>query len=38
VIVRDLAFRAVPELVKAREQLSVEKFPKIMAYLNNPVG
>ena len=38
VIVRDPAFRAVPELVKALEQLSEEKFPKIMAYLNNPVS
>jgi hypothetical protein len=38
VIVRDPGFRAVPELVKAREQLSDEKFPKIMAYLNNPVS
>ena len=37
-IVRDPAFRAVPELVKALEQLSAEKFPKIMAYLNNPVS
>jgi transposase-like protein len=37
-ILRDSAFRAVPELVKALEQLSPEKFPKIMAYLNNPVG
>jgi transposase-like protein len=37
-IVRDRAFRAVPELVKALEQLSPEKFPKIMAYLNNPVS
>ena len=37
-IVRDRAFRAVPELVKAMEQLSPEKFPKIMAYLNNPAG
>ena len=37
-IVRDPAFRAVPELVKALEQLSPEKFPKIMAYLNNPVS
>src|SRR3954466_11968977 len=37
-IVRDEAFLAVPELVKALEQLSVEKFPKIMAYLNNPVS
>jgi hypothetical protein len=38
VIVRDPTFRAVPELVKAMEQLSAEKFPKIMAYLNNPVS
>ena len=38
VIVRDAAFRAVPELVKALEQLSAEKFPKIMAYLKNPVS
>jgi hypothetical protein len=38
VIVRDTRFRAVPELVKALEQLGPEKFPKIMAYLNNPVS
>jgi hypothetical protein len=38
VIVRDPAFQAVPELVKAMEQLSEEKFSKIMAYLNNPVS
>jgi transposase len=37
-IVRDTAFQAVPELVKAMEQLNTEKFPKIMAYLNSPVG
>ena len=37
-IVRDSAFQAVPELVKAMEQLDEEKFPKIMAYLNNPIG
>jgi transposase-like protein len=37
-IVRDGAFRAVPELVKALEQLGPEKFPKIMAYLNNPIS
>jgi transposase-like protein len=36
-IVRDPAFQAVPELVKALEQLNDEKFPKIMAYLNNPL-
>jgi hypothetical protein len=28
--VRDVAFRRVPELVSALEQLSAEKFPKIM--------
>jgi hypothetical protein len=37
-IVRDRGFRAVPELVKALEQLSPEKFPKILAYLRNPVS
>jgi len=37
-MVRDPAFGAVPELNKALEQLSGEKFPKIMAYLNNPVS
>jgi hypothetical protein len=37
-IVRDPAFQAVPELVKAMEQLGAEKFPKILAYLNNPVS
>jgi transposase-like protein len=36
-IVRDPSFRAVPELVKAMEQLDEEKFPKLMAYLKNPV-
>jgi hypothetical protein len=30
--VRDPAFQAVPELVKALDQLSAEKFPKMMAY------
>jgi transposase-like protein len=38
VIARDPAFQAVPELVKAMEQLDEEKFPKLMAYLSNPVG
>jgi transposase-like protein len=38
VIVQDAAFRAVPELAKALEQLSPEKFRKIMAYLKNPVS
>jgi transposase-like protein len=37
-IVREAAFRAVPELVQALEQLRPEKFPKIMAYLRGPVG
>ena len=35
---RDPAFQAVPELVKAMEQLDDEKFPKLMAYLNNPIS
>jgi Mg/Co/Ni transporter MgtE len=37
-IVRDAAFQAVPELVKVLEQVSDEKFPKIMAYLRGSVG
>jgi Transposase len=37
-MVRTAAFQAVPELVQAMDQLSPEKFPKIMAYLSNPVG
>ena len=37
-IVRDPAFLAVPELVKAMKQLDGEKFAKLMAYLNNPVS
>src|SRR5574341_585286 len=37
-LVRDLAFQAVPELVKAFEQLDDGKFPKLMAYLNSPLG
>jgi transposase-like protein len=37
-IVRDPKFAAVPELVKALEQLNEEKFPKLMAYLKNPVS
>jgi hypothetical protein len=36
--VRDRAFRAVPELVKAMEQLDGSRFPKLMAYLNGPAG
>jgi hypothetical protein len=37
-IVRDPGFRAVPELVKALEQLEGGKFAKLMAYLRNPVS
>lgn len=37
-IVRDAAFRAVPELVKAMEQLDEQRFAKLMAYLKSPVG
>jgi hypothetical protein len=36
--VRDPVFLAVPELAKALEQLNEEKFPKIMADLNDPVS
>jgi len=36
-ILRDPAFRAVPELVKAMEHLDDVKFPKLMAYLKSPV-
>src|SRR4051812_49342707 len=35
-LLRDAAFQAVPELVKAMDQLAEEKFAKLMAYLNNP--
>jgi len=38
VIVRDPAFQAVPELARAMEQLNAEKFPKLMAYLKNPIS
>jgi hypothetical protein len=37
-VVRDRAFQAVPELVKALEQLDQEKFAKLMAYLRNPLS
>ena len=37
-LVRDPAFMAVPELIKAMKQLENEKFAKLMAYLNSPVG
>src|SRR5258708_18114300 len=38
VIVREQAFQAVAELAKAIEQLNEEKFPKLMAYLKNPIS
>jgi transposase-like protein len=37
-IVRDPAFGAVPELVKALERVAEEKFPKLMAYLKDPLS
>jgi transposase-like protein len=37
-IVRDAAFQAVPELVKAMEQVDAEKCAKLMAYLKNPLS
>jgi transposase-like protein len=37
-LVRDPAFLAIPELIKAMKQLDDEKFAKLMAYLNNPVS
>jgi transposase-like protein len=37
-LVGDPIFRSVPELARALEQLSEEKFPKIMAYLRNPIS
>ncbi len=36
-ILRAPVFQLVPELVKAMEQLDDEKFPKLMAFLNNPL-
>src|SRR5512135_267211 len=38
VVVRDLVFQAVPELVKALKQLDEEQFPNLMAYLKNPLS
>ena len=38
VIVRDPAFRAVPELVEAMDQIDAAKFAKLMAYLNGPAN
>ncbi|MFN2486878.1 MAG: transposase [Acidimicrobiia bacterium] len=37
-IVNDTEFLAVPELVKAMEQVNAEKFAKLMAYLKNPLS
>jgi Transposase len=37
-IVREGAFRAVPELVQALEKLEPTKFAKMMAYLNHPAS
>jgi transposase-like protein len=37
-IVRDPAYRAVPELVKAMEQLEDAKFAKLMAYMKDPAS
>jgi transposase-like protein len=37
-VVRDPVFQAVPELVKALKQLDEEEFPKLMAYLKNPLS
>ena len=37
-IVSDAEFQAVPELVKAMEQVDAEKFAKLMAYLKNPLS
>jgi hypothetical protein len=37
-IVRDPAFQAVPELVRAMGQFDEARFPKLMAYLNSPAS
>jgi hypothetical protein len=37
-ILRDATFQAVPELAMAMTQLDEERFPKLMAYLANPVS
>ena len=37
-ILRDETFQAIPELAKALKQLDAERFPKLMAYLANPVS
>jgi transposase-like protein len=36
-ILHDPTFRTVPELVAAMERLDDEKFPKLMAFLKNPL-
>jgi hypothetical protein len=37
-LIREGAFQAVPELVKAMEKLEPSKFAKMMAYQRNPVS
>ena len=37
-IIRDPAFRAVPELVKAMGQFDEARLPKLVAYLSSPAG
>jgi transposase-like protein len=37
-VVQDWEFQRVPELAKAMEQLSDDKFAKLMAYLKNPLS
>jgi transposase-like protein len=37
-VVRDPVFQGVPELVQALEHLDEKKFPKLMAYLKNPLS
>ena len=37
-IMHDATFQAVPELAKALKQLDEQTFPKLMAYLANPVS
>jgi hypothetical protein len=37
-VLRDQKFRAVPELVKAVEQIDDARFPRLMAYLKNPAA
>jgi transposase-like protein len=37
-ILHDSVFQTVPELVKAMEQLDDQRFPKLMAFLKNPLS